>query len=239
MPISHTSRPPWHWNEFAQVGKDYARPDEAAVYDATHAEFRDVASECAAVLDSLELAPGETLVEFGTGTGELALAAARRGLRVQAVDVSPAMLEIARAKANEADAESERIAFHHAGFLSYEHAGPPADAIASSLALHHLPDFWKGVALRRLRRMLKPGGRFHLNDVVLADSDAGLERISAFVEAQAALGGDFLREDAEQHFREEFSTCDWILEGLLERAGFAVEHCESDGLFATYLCRAR
>src|SRR5215475_7731072 len=37
-----------------------------------------------------------------------------------------------------------------AGFLSYEHAGPPADFVYSRYALHHLPDFWKAVALARL-----------------------------------------------------------------------------------------
>jgi hypothetical protein len=36
-----------------------------------------------------------------------------------------------------------------AGFLSYQHAGPPADAVSTRNALHQLPDFWKAVALDR------------------------------------------------------------------------------------------
>jgi putative AdoMet-dependent methyltransferase len=40
------------------------------------------------------------------------------------------------------------------GFLNYEHNGPPLDMIVSNLALHHLPDFWKMIALKRIHEML-------------------------------------------------------------------------------------
>ena len=46
-------------------------------------------------------------------------------------------------------------------------AGPiGADIVYSRYALHHLPDFWKVMALRRVRAMLRPGGIFRLWDVV-------------------------------------------------------------------------
>lgn len=38
------------------------------------------------------------------------------------------------------------------GFLTYEHEGEPVDLVHTRNALHHLPDFWKAVALARIHR---------------------------------------------------------------------------------------
>ena len=68
-----------------------------------------------------------------------------------------------------------------AGFLSYDHEGPPADLVYSRYALHHLPDFWKAVALDRVRRLLAPGGLLRLWDVVYHFPAAeATERIEAW-----------------------------------------------------------
>jgi Methylase involved in ubiquinone/menaquinone biosynthesis len=97
-----------------------------------------------------------TVVDLGTGTGQFALAAARRFGHVTAVDVSPAMLALLRERAG--DAGLDNLDCVRAGFLSYAHAGPPADAVYTRHALHQLPDFWKALALDRIARMLRPGG---------------------------------------------------------------------------------
>jgi len=230
----------WRYDEFRQVGKNYGAGSEVARYDESHARFRDVEEDGREAVRQLRLAPGETLLEIGCGTGEFALQAARLGARVIAVDVSLAMLERAKAKADVAGLEG--IEFVHAGFLNYEHGGPSAAAAMSSYALHHLPDLWKAVALRRLARCLRRGGRFFLRDVVLEGPDRAERAIASFVEAQERRGGPewgaFLRDDAEGHFREEYTTYDWILSGLLERAGFRVEEkAFQSGVIATYLCR--
>jgi hypothetical protein len=50
-------------------------------------------------------------------------------------------------------------------------------------------------------------------------------------------GDDFLRDDTEGHFREEFSTYDWIMDGLLLQAGFTIgSKTMQDGIFGTYTC---
>lgn len=225
----------WQYDEFSQIGKDYADPDEAGNYDASHATFRDPVAEANAVLDRLDVAADACLIDFGCGTGTFALEAARRCARVYAVDVSPAMLRRARVKA--AAARAENISFCHGGFLSYVHQGPPADVITTTFAFHHLPDYWKGVALGRLQKMLQAGGRFYLSDVVIAE-DNSRENIAAFIEVLAAAGGDALREDTETHFREEFSTYDWVIDGLLMRSGFEIIDKRIDqGVLGHYLCR--
>jgi putative AdoMet-dependent methyltransferase len=226
----------WQWNEMAGVGRDYGDAEEVAVYDQSHADFRDVDAEAQKALQLLDLGPGNTILDIGCGTGTFALAAAKHGLEVTAIDVSPAMLAAAHRKAL-ADGMTN-IRFLPQGFLTYEHEGPLLDAVTTTFALHHLPDYWQFVALRRIHAILRPRGRFLLRDVVIPDGTDPQSAIQNFIDAQAQLGGEFLRQDAEGHFREEFSTFAWVLEGLLKRAGFQIlDHQLESHVLATYLCQ--
>ena len=161
---------------------------------------------------------GSRILEIGTGTGHFALAAARAGHRVTAVDVSQPMLDHAAARA-----KAEGLAgveFQQAGFLTL--AVPPAkfDAAVSSHAMHHLPDLWKAAALANIRRALRPGGRFLLCDVVFSALDGDPRpQFDPFLAAMPPA----MRERSAGHVANEFSTLDWIMEGLLTRAGFAIE----------------
>ncbi|AFY60813.1 class I SAM-dependent methyltransferase [Synechococcus sp. PCC 6312] len=225
----------WQYNEFKQVGRDYGNQSEVDVYDTSHADFRDIKAESNRVLDLLAIKAGDTIIDFGSGTGTLAIEAAKRGARVHAVDISSAMLDRAKTKSTEAGVTS--ITFHQAGFLTYNHPDYSADAIVTTFAFHHLPDFWKGIALQRIHRMLKPSAQFYLHDVILEEKHS-LENISSFIHQQEQAGGDFLREDAEGHFRDEYSTYDWVIEGLLARAGLSIIHRYFDGgVIGTYLCQ--
>ncbi len=224
----------WQYNEFKQVGKDYGTESEVEAYDSSHADFRDIERESREVLEALGVEESDRLIDLGSGTGTFAIEAARRCAGVWAVDVSEAMIRRAEAKAEGAGVSN--IEFCHGGFLTHEHGGEPVDVITTTFALHHLPDFWKGIALRRMSDMLKPGGQLYICDLVIDEMDA-VENIGEFIEEQAAAGGDFLREDAEGHFREEFSTYDWVMDGLLERAGFAIDRkCIESGVIGTYFC---
>lgn len=223
----------WIYREYQPVGRDDADPGEAGIYDASHADFRDMEAESRRVLDLLQVNETSLLIDLGCGTGTFAVAAAHRCRQVHAVDVSPAMLRLAEAKAGVAGRRN--VVFHHAGFLSYEYPTGQADVVTSTFAFQHLPDFWKGVALDRISGWLKPGGLFYLHDVILEPS-AALENIQAFIDRQETAGGEFLRDDTEGHFRDEFSTYDWVMDGLLERAGFAIREKTMDqGVLGTYL----
>jgi len=57
---------------------------------------------------------------------------------------------------------------------------------------------------------------------VIPDGEDLAKPVQSFIDDQANAGGDFLREDAEGHFRDEFSTFDWVIEGMLVRAGFTI-----------------
>lgn len=228
-------RTKWQYDEYRQVGVDYADTAAVEAYDARHARFRDVHAECNRILDTLAVTPESVVIEFGTGTGAFAIHAAQRCAGVYAVDVSKPMLEYVRQRA--AKAGLKNIVFGHAGFLTYEHGGAPADAIVTSMALHHLPDFWKGIALARMHGMLKSGGLLYIHDVIFDSVDAE-SNISRWIDKLGGIGGAQLRDEIATHVREEFSTFDWILDGLLERAGFRILSKEMvEGVVGTYLCK--
>lgn len=112
------------------------------------------------------------------------------------------------------------------------------DAVVSVAVLHHLPDFWKGVGLWRVAKMLKPGGKFYLFDVVFPAEMVGYEtRLAGWVRSLAEVVGAGFAAEAETHIRDEYSTYDWVMEGLLKRAGFRIDNIEyADGFGGTYLC---
>jgi SAM-dependent methyltransferase len=213
--------------------------------DVAHVERYDRKMDARA-LDEIELlrsaglGASSVVVDLGTGTGQFALAVAPLCRRVVAVDVSPVMLERLSSKVDEAAIDNVEVAA--AGFLTYDHMGDPADIVYSRYALHHLPDFWKVMALRRVRSMLRDGGVFRLWDVVCSfDVGEAHQRIEAWC---APFGeeveGDWARWEMEEHVREEHSTFTWLLEAMFERTGFtmeSVDHSE-DGFDAKYLLRA-
>ena len=228
--------PTWLYDEIKHAGVDYSDPAQVAVYDSWHQKFRDDQKGAEAIITALQMKPEHTVIDMGVGTGAFTIYASPHCKTVYAVDVSPVMLDYTRQKAEKAGLTN--IVFCHGGFLTYEHQAPAVDAIVSVAVLHHLPDFWKLVGLQRVALMLKPGGRLYLFDVVfpaeMTDHEA---RLSAWVDSMSeTVGADFATE-AEAHLRDEYSTYDWVMEGLLDRAGFRIDDATyADGFGATYLC---
>ena len=194
-----------------------------------------------ALLRARGLGAGSTLVDLGAATGAFALAAAAEAERVVAVDASPVM--VAAAKAKVAERRVTNVECVQAGFLTYEHTGGPADFVYSRNALHHLPDFWKAIALARIAALLRPGGVFRLRDIVFACEPGEAEAVAAAWLDTAAPSPDagWTRRELETHLRDEHSTFTWLLEPMLARAGFEIEQAEYDPLrvYAAYLCVRR
>lgn len=227
--------PNWLYHEPSHPGADFDAVAEA--YDRSMKKFRDVQGEIREVLSFLDLQPDQAVLEIGTGTGEFALAAANHCSQVYAVDLSAGMLRYAKKKAETLGISN--VEFIQGGFLTYEHEGPPMDAVVTQIALHHLPDFWKQIALMRMAGMLKDGGKFCLRDMVY--SFDVLEHKSSFEgylsRASKTVGPEFAKH-IEAHVRNEYSTMDWIMEGMIERSGFKIERAEYlDGFIGTYFCR--
>lgn len=226
----------WLYDEFRQVGTDFADPQVVAAYDRNQ-RSSTVEAERALVVQ-LGITAGDTVIDLGCGTGTFAIQAALAGATVDAVDISQTMLNYARQKAIAAGV-SERIQFHQKGFLSYEHSGE-ATFVVTQAALHHLPDFWKMVALLRIAAMLRLGGRLYLWDTIFSFPASDYETyINAWIQRAAQpVGEGWSAEDFETHVRDEYTTFEWIIERMLQDAGFIIEttkrsNCETAG----YICR--
>ncbi|TDD64314.1 class I SAM-dependent methyltransferase [Jiangella aurantiaca] len=230
-----TTRAAWQLDEVASIGRENLDPAHVARYD--DKEDAGAAREVA-LLESLGCGPESVVVDLGAGTGQFALAAAESFGRVVAVDPSPVMLARLRDSVRQRDSNLEVV---EAGFLTYEHQGAAPDVVYSRWALHHLPDFWKSIALHRIRAMLPAGGLLRLSDVVFAFGvDEAEERIEAWCAAIGADHTEWTREDAEEHVRDEHSTYSWLLEPMIEAAGFEIRNAvySEDRFVADYVLTA-
>jgi SAM-dependent methyltransferase len=124
----------------------------AAGWDAERYQrrFGFVAALGGEVLELLDPAPGEAVLDLGCGTGELAAAIAATGARVWALDSDPAMVAAARRRLGD---DRVLLADGHTFTLP-----EPVDAVFSNAALHWMPRPAEVTA--RVRAALRPGGRF-------------------------------------------------------------------------------
>ncbi|MBD3917554.1 methyltransferase domain-containing protein [Paenibacillus sp. PR3] len=116
------------------------------VYDK---EMAFVSAFGAPLIDLLQVKPGETVIDWGCGSGDLASAIAEKGAHVAGIDFSASMIDSARAK-------YPTLKFEVADGQRFV-APEPVDAIFSNAALHWMTDA-AGVAAS-MAASLKPGGR--------------------------------------------------------------------------------
>jgi ubiquinone/menaquinone biosynthesis C-methylase UbiE len=116
------------------------------------------------LLQALALAPGETVLEVGPGTGYYTLPVARAlqpGGTLHIADVQPEMLEHATGKAREAGIDN--VEPREADARSLPYAAASFDAAYLVAVLGEVPD--QDAALRELRRVLRPGGRLVVGEL--------------------------------------------------------------------------
>jgi len=125
-----------------------------------------------------DLAPGEYVVDVGSGAGiDSFIAAGMVGSkgRVIGVDMTPGMLEKAQAAREEAGARN--VEFRQGFGESLPVPDAWADVVISNGVLNLMPD--KARALEEMARVLKPGGRLQIADILVqkAVPDAAKEKI--------------------------------------------------------------
>jgi ubiquinone/menaquinone biosynthesis C-methylase UbiE len=223
----------WYYNDMKHVGLDFSDPVQVATYDARQKSTDEAA---AALLDELGVNRGQCFADFGCGTGVLACQAALKGCQVQAIDISAQMLNATVKRSEMLGAVG--IATQQAGFLSFKLPEGSLDCATTQYALHHLNDFWKLIALQRLHATLKPGATFMLRDVVYSCQPSDLqETVDGWLRWMQEERG-YRRDENVTHVRDEHSTFAWVMEGLLERAGFQLlESRYARGVYATYICK--
>jgi len=109
--------------------------------------------------------PDMTVLEFGCGTGSTALEHAPHVARIDATDISAAMVAIGRDKA--AQAGVGNVTFRQSGIEDFDAPEGSYDMVLALNLLHLVPD--RPAALDKIHRLLKPGGLFVSSTVCLAD----------------------------------------------------------------------
>jgi SAM-dependent methyltransferase len=149
------------------MAPDTDAPPDAA-YDRWAADYRDwwapvIAPAAVGLLDRLDgLVPADrpaTMVDIGTGTGTLALAAIRRWPRLRVVGVDPArrLLEMARQRAR-AERADGRLTTDVGEAARLPLADGAVDVAVTSFVLQLTPS--RSAAIREAYRVLRPGGVF-------------------------------------------------------------------------------
>ncbi|MBA3782665.1 MAG: class I SAM-dependent methyltransferase [Nocardioides sp.] len=159
----------------------------------------------AAMLPILDTIPAGDAVDAMCGTGRYAEHLAERGHRVRGYDVSPGMLDVARAKVPEAE-------FDVADVTSMPVQDASADVMVNALAINHVEDL--GPAFAEAARILRPGG--HLLLCSMAGYFLG-SRFSPMPEYDARGNIGYIQE-------WNHSTGDYLRAALA--AGLVVRDCQ-------------
>src|SRR5712671_916692 len=218
----------WYYNERRQIGLDTA---VASIYDTDD----DSDLRARAALTMLGVQRGWRVADIGCGNGVLACEAALIGAEVDAIDIAPAVLALANIQAHD---RKVAIRTQSAGLLSFAYQPNSYDLIVSEFTLHHLPDFWKAVALSRIYGALKPGANFYLRDIVYVSMPDGSERnVGAWADFNIK-NHDFARDSVMTHMRDEYSTFGWVMERMLTDVGCQLVSADYHApLHGTYLLR--
>jgi ubiquinone/menaquinone biosynthesis C-methylase UbiE len=144
---------PYRWDERVETW------DEVAESDAFLA-LRD------RVLELAEPRPDDEVVDLGAGTGLLALAIAPAVADVVAVDISERMLERLDDRAASDGVRNLRTLEADLRHLPLDDES--ATLVVSNYAFHHLDDPGKELALSEARRVLRPGGRLVICDMMFS-----------------------------------------------------------------------
>src|ERR1700759_165904 len=218
----------WYYNQRRRIGLDSA---VASIYD----RHDDSDIRARAALTMLGVQPGWRVADIGCGNGVLACEAALLGAEVDAIYISPAMLALADIQARD---RKVAIRTQSAGLLSFAYQPDSYDLIVSEFTLHHLPDFWKSVAMSRIFAALKPGANFFLRDIVFVRTPDGTERDVEEWAEFSITNHDFNPDTVVTHRRAEYSTFGWVIGRMLPDAGFELKSADYHApLHGTYLLR--
>lgn len=131
-----------------------------------YAKEADLALGCGVPTAFASLSPGETVVDLGSGAGNdafIAASAVGAAGRVIGVDMTPEM--IARARGNAQKVGTANVEFRLGEIEALPVDSGTADVVISNCVLNLVPD--KRKAFAEIHRILKPGGRFTVSDIVL------------------------------------------------------------------------
>lgn len=175
--------------QFSEGPRSYDAAEVAAV----GSTLTETAFGCGNPVALAALRPGETVLDIGSGAGLDAFLAARRvgpTGRVIGLDMTPAMIDAASAHAARAGMTNVEFLLGDAEAIPLPDRS--VDRVISNCVLNLAPD--KPRVFREISRVLKPGGRMAVSDIVLQKPLPALLRRSSALWA-GCLAGALLEAD--------------------------------------------
>jgi ubiquinone/menaquinone biosynthesis C-methylase UbiE len=191
--------------EGALIAEDQAALFGEALYDAgEHAELPDTALlaslGCGNPTAVAALHEGETVLDLGSGGGiDVLLSARRVGPTGTAygLDMTDEMLDLARA--NQAKAGVDNVQWLKGHIEAVPLPAGTVDVVLSNCVINLSTD--KPRVLREAARVLKPGGRFAVSDVV-ADAEMDAATRADLAQYVGCIAGALTREEYERHLAD-------------------------------------
>lgn len=139
-----------------------------------HADNPALERVVAAVIAEARPEPDMSVVDLGSGSGQLSIPLAHRVGRVLALDISPTMIELL--VANAAEAGVSNIETRVGAIETVDIAPGSVDLVVSNYALHHLRDPDKALAVQAAATWLRPGGRLVVGDMMFGRGTTSRDR---------------------------------------------------------------
>jgi len=194
--------------DFMEIFDRWAGTYDQTVYASVPADgFENYAQVLERVATLAGAGPGVSLLDVGTGTGNLAQALVDLGAKVTAVEPSEEMRRVAQAKLGQTPVLAGQ-------FLALPVDAGTQDGVVSTYAFHHLNDATKELAAAELLRVLRPGGRVVIGDYAWADAAAKDRMVDRFRTER--------RLDLVQEIQDEYYPTVGLLTTLFASRGCSV-----------------
>lgn len=192
--------------EFVDIFDGWADSYDASV-SGKDPEYRDVFEGYETILSEVANRVSGTIIEFGTGTGNLTAKLIEAGFSVIGIEPNTKMLEVTAKR-------FPSINLIDGDLLEFDVQNENIDAFVSTYVFHHLTDDEKGIALKKYANLLSKNGKVVFADTVFLTEEAKQAQISK----ERSRGFQNVVED----LKREYYTTIPVLTELFAEAGFQV-----------------